>query len=200
MNKSLTICLIILVGMFGCETEQKLEKSVFISDSMNPELPVYSEFGYNTFGAYFDRAPFVSEEFETPGKIVVAEGDTQFILKGLRKSQYANEPMQLKFTISDLNPVDLTGLATLHQRSIDLVSEQVGVTVTLGTGSPELPVEVIEGTLTFIRYQNVFVDLLPQQVILSGEFALQFTLEGQPVAIKSGRFDLGISPGNFFRI
>lgn len=189
-----------MVGMVGCDTEQKFEKSVFIPDSMNPDLPIYSEFGYNTFGAYFDRAPFISEELETPCKIVVADGATQLILKGVRKNQFATEPMQLAFTISDLNPVDLNGLAVLHQRSIDLLNEQVQVTIKSGAGGTELPVEIIEGTLTFVRYQNVFVDLRPQQIILSGEFALTFTLEGQPMAIKSGRFDFGISPGNFFRM
>jgi hypothetical protein len=197
MNRIL-LALVVLIAL-SCDTEAKLDESVFISDPLNPELPQYSEFGYNTFGAYHDRAVFASEQFDVPAKIIVANADTQFILKGRRDSGTLTEPMELKFTIPDLDPADPFGLESLHQSKIDLKSENIVVTIQVGSEA-EVPVEIVEGYLEFSRYQKLFVDGLPVQVILSGTFAFTMVISSEPAAIKSGRFDVGISASNFFRL
>jgi hypothetical protein len=192
------LAFVVLIAL-GCDSESKLDQSVFIPDPLNPELPKYSEFGYNTFGAYHDRAVFASEQFDIPVKVIVENAATQFILKGRRDSGSLSEPMELTFTIPDLDPADAFGLESLHQRKIDLKSGNIAVTIKLGSEA-EVPVEIIEGYLEFSRYQKLFVDEQPVQVILSGTFAFKMIVDSEPAAIKSGRFDVGISAGNFFRL
>ena len=45
---------------FGCSREYNLEQTIFIYDPEFQDLPIYSEWGYNTFGAYYDREAFIS--------------------------------------------------------------------------------------------------------------------------------------------
>ena len=49
----------------------ELSKTVFVEDVDYPGLPIYSEWGYNTFGAYIDRSVFTSNSYELPTKIIV---------------------------------------------------------------------------------------------------------------------------------
>lgn len=66
--------------MASCSMDDvELSRTVFIEDRTSPGLPVYSEWGYNTFGAYIDRVPFVSGE-EEPAKVYVNSDTLHFFL------------------------------------------------------------------------------------------------------------------------
>ena len=72
--------------MASCSMDDvELSRSVFIPDRTSPGLPEYSEWGYNTFGAYIDRVPFVSGE-EEPAKIYVNSDTLHFFLKGIYRN------------------------------------------------------------------------------------------------------------------
>ena len=58
--------IIALVSLLSCGNDAELRKTVSIPDTQFPELPQYSEWGYNTFGAYYGRQPFVSNDNEVP--------------------------------------------------------------------------------------------------------------------------------------
>ena len=65
----LIILRLIAAFLTSCKKENELKKSVFIYDPENIDLPEYSEWGYNTFGAYYDREIFVSTDEAVPAKI-----------------------------------------------------------------------------------------------------------------------------------
>jgi hypothetical protein len=55
------------------------------------------------------------------------------------------------------------------------------------------PVSVNSGELHFIRVQKLFVDNNPQETILSGTFKFQGIMDGTPVSVTLGRFDVGVN-------
>ena len=73
---------IILIIFTGCKNEDELKNSVYIKDSEYTDLPAYSEWGYNTFGAYYDRVAFISNDFIVPAKVTVSDSQMSFILDG----------------------------------------------------------------------------------------------------------------------
>ena len=93
----LTLIVILSFLLFGCYNEKdfELNQSVFIEDSLYPELPIYSEWGYNTFGVYIDRKPFVSREYITPVKVIVKSDTLHFNLNGT----FNGKQTSLKFSI-----------------------------------------------------------------------------------------------------
>jgi hypothetical protein len=57
---------------------------------------------------------------------------------------------------------------------------------------------ILSGELTFKRAQNLLVDEKQVEVILSGYFEFKALIDNEPVTISNGRFDVGISPDNFY--
>ena len=72
----------------GCSQDYGLQNSIFIEDVNNPGLPEYSEWGYNTFGVYLDRKPFVSNSIDLPSKIIVTKDTFNLVMKG--QTDYEN--------------------------------------------------------------------------------------------------------------
>ena len=50
-----------------------------------------------------------------------------------------------------------------------------------------------------MRAQHLLVDEVPQEVILSGVFEFQAMVNGMPVTVSEGRFDVGVDESNFFK-
>ena len=65
-----TVILLVAIGFGSCDNEYELDKSIFIPDKDYPSLPAYTEWGYNTFGALYNREPFVNSDFSIPTKII----------------------------------------------------------------------------------------------------------------------------------
>lgn len=169
-----------------------LSSTVFIEDPYYPGLPIYSEWGYNTFGAYIDRNPFVSTEEALPAKIIVNPDTLNIILRG--KMNY--EDVDLKFSLKGYSPDTNYDLTELNGITINL--KDAGNFVTLKRGNINTRLTLIEGELEIKRVQRLFVDEEAMRTILSGYFNFKTFLNGEPVAISYGRFDLGIGYENFY--
>jgi hypothetical protein len=198
--------IIVLAALFAaaCSDEAELQKSVFIPDDDYPELPAYTEWGYNTFGAYYDRELFIYNEYEIPAKVVNNEGKTSFILNGTKGLYYYDyyydtgiNSMSISFDLTGYLPQVYTDLVTLNDSVIDLMNPDCRVMVTMqGVKYQE---HIIGGTLHFKRAQNLIVDKEQIEVILSGTFDYQALVNGEPVSVNLGRFDVGIGKSNFYR-
>ena len=211
MKKHLLILSIIFVVFAACKKESELKKSVFMEDPDNEGLPAYSEWGYNTFGAYYDREIFVSNNEVVPSKVIVSNSTMSFILDGQQgipdeyyyhyyyksnfKSYYT--AMSMTFKLSNFLPSDYSNLAIFNDTTLDLTNPSNQVTVSIDTN--KYTANILSGTLTFKRAQNLKVDKQPIEVILSGYFEFKAIINNKPVTISEGRFDVGIGPDNFYK-
>ena len=169
-----------------------LSSSVFIDDPYFPGLPIYSEWGYNTFGAYIDRKPFTSSMSELPMKMIVNSDTMHMIFRG----KMEGNPVDLKFSIKGFNPQTYYDLAGLDNTSINL--KELGRAVTLVIGNTTTELNLIEGELIIQRVQRLYVDEELSRSILSGYFNLKTFLNNEPIAISHGRFDIGLGYENFY--
>ena len=191
MKRINLMILSLAASLLGCDTDTELRKSIFIADKDNPGLPQYSEWGYNTFGAYYDRVPFTSNYHEAPSKFLVQDQNTVFTLRG---SLNGYDPLFVGFTLPDFTPETFSDLVSLHNTTLDLNETMV----TLSQYDDNVPLEILEGSLTFNRAQTLIVDGKLTEVILSGHFEFKALLNGTPVTISEGRFDLGIGQESFY--
>lgn len=193
MNKQIILLLLTGCLFFGCDDDSALENSIYVHDAENPGLPEYSELGYNTFGAYYDRQPFSSSSI-VPVKVIVTEGVTSFALNGWM----ANHEMSITVQMSDFLPADYTDLIELHDTSLDLEDEDL--TVIIEEDGVEQEAEILNGTFHFKRTQNLYVDKELYGVVLSGTFEFQAIVDGEPITVSKGRFDVSVNENNFYVI
>jgi len=204
MKKHLFVYITIMFIFVGCSVDNELKDSVFIEDAENPELPVYSEWVYNTFGAYYDRVVFVSNDDIVPSKVVVTNNKVSFILAGQQGSTnyYSDyQKMSIKF---ELKGFEIDGYRDLIDFNLSVhnlvtVGQILDPKVIIVIDDVEYPADVIEGSLTFKRVQNLLVDTQQIEVILSGCFDFKALVNNEPVTISDGRFDVGVGPHNFYK-
>lgn len=200
MKQFLILPSIIILLLSGCKEETELQKSVFIPDVNYPELPLYSEWGYNTFGAYYDREAFISNNHEVPVKVVVTGNKTSFIFKGQKGATNYNSDsyteMSMTFKIDGFLPEDYIDLIVLNDTKLDLTNPNYSVVVSIDTA--EYEAYILNGEFEFKRAQNLLVDKKQIEVILSGYFEFQALINEEPVTISNGRFDVGIGMDNFY--
>lgn len=170
----------------------ELSKTVFVEDVDYPGLPIYSEWGYNTFGAYIDRSVFTSSSYVLPTKIIVNSDTFKLYLKGMMN----DKPTTIKFEIKGYAPADYPDLISLNDSVINLKNSDCKVTLENGYSVQVL--RIIEGNIKFKRVQNLYVDKAFAKTIVSGIFNFKTFFDGEPVAITNGRFDLGIGYENFY--
>jgi hypothetical protein len=197
MRTSLILILLPLLTLLftSCDKQEdfSLSQTIFIEDPYYPSLPIYSEWGYNTFGAYIDRKPFISTDEDLPAKIIVNTDTMNIILRG----RMQGEEVVLKFSVKGYSPQTNYDLTQLDKTVIDLESAGNSITMKIGN-SGTLKLRIIEGELNFSRVQRLLVDEEPMRIIMSGYFSFKTFLDGEPVAISYGRFDLGIGYENFY--
>lgn len=183
----------------ACSKENELKKSVFVYDKEFVDLPAYSEWGYNTFGAYYDRTPFVSNNWTVPAKIIVQNNAMSLVLAGYKPSEnyYSNSEMTLTFRMPGFAPADYTGLLLLNDSVLDLSKPVYQVLVSIDTAN--YTAAILNGELKFKRVQNLLVDKKQVEVILSGYFEFKALINNKPITVSDGRFDVGISSDNFYR-
>jgi hypothetical protein len=193
--KKYTILAIMLLGLLlgGCTQDFRLENSIFIEDMNNPGLPEYSEWGYNSFGAYVDREIFASNSVELPAKIIITKDTFNFLLKGVLNKNVTT----LRFSIIGYAPAAYPGLITLNDSTFDLTGKNCLVTLTDKFSTTRL--QVFEGKLVFKRVQKLNVDKTMTESILSGTFNFKTFDNGEPIAVTNGRFDVGVGDDNFFK-
>jgi hypothetical protein len=193
MKHSLLIFLLFLFVFTGCKKEIELQKSVFIHDETFPDLPQYSEWGYNTFGAYYDREAFISNDMDVPVKVIVTNDTTLFVFQGEKGSV----DMSMKFSIANYSPTNYADLILLNDSIINLDTTICKITVIIDGISYNA--NILNGNLEFSRAQKLFVDTKQIEVILSGRFEFQAIVNNLPITISEGRFDVGVGQNNFFK-
>ncbi|HLP04481.1 MAG TPA: hypothetical protein VK152_03530 [Paludibacter sp.] len=194
MKKHILLPIIACLLLATSCTEETLDQSVFVPDVNNPGLPAYSEWGYNTFGAYIDRSVFVSNNQDLPAKIIVSADTFNLRLAG----EWRGNPTTLKISIKGYVPNDYTGLVSLNDSTVNLASD--ACVVTLYENNVPLRLNVFEGQIHFKRVQKLFVDKEMTETILSGTFNFKTFYHNEPIAISKGRFDLGIGYDNFYKL
>jgi hypothetical protein len=183
----------------GCKKETELKKSVYIYDSEIPELPAYSEWGYNTFGAFYDRKIFRSSDTYVPSKVFSSDSAMQLILGGeIWNGEYGspNTEMSLTFILKGFTPGRYEDLVALNDSIIDLKDPRCMVQMT--SALVTIPVHILSGSLYFKRAQNLSVDKQHVEAILSGYFEYKALVNDMPVTVSDGRFDVGIGSDNFY--
>ncbi len=194
MKKQISLFIIVIIFLVSCSNdEREFQKSIFVEDSEFPGLPKYSELGYNTFGAYYDREVFASGQV-TPIKVSVQDGETTINFIGEKNYK----ELSLAVKLRDLNCSSYTDLIALKGKVLDLTDP--AYQITLRTDSKDNQAQIIKGTLSFRSVKNVSVDTKQIEIILSGEFDLQVIIDRQPVTISDGRFDLGVGSTNFYKL
>jgi len=190
------VCLILLVGLLisSCAKDD-LDRTIFIPDDDDANLPAYTEQGYNTFGAEFDRDYFLVSNKIAPCKIVYKDNQLQFALSGNIRS--GNKEMTLMFIFPYvLKDNDYTDLLQLRETKINLADNDCIVKIL--QEDKETILDVLEGQLYFKRTQLLSVDDQVNRIILSGVFEVRFLQNDFPVNISDGRFDLGITKNVFY--
>jgi hypothetical protein len=171
----------------ACSKEDELDNSVYVPDPVYRDLPAYTEWGYNTFGAYFDRELFIYND-AVPAKVINTNGTTSLMLKGAKN--YSTD-MSLTFGLSGFSAQVYTDLAQLNDTVFNLADTSNHVIIKINNTATRL--KVMNGELQFKRAQLLYIDDVPSRVILSGYFHLQALIDSEPVSIYSGRFDVGIA-------
>jgi hypothetical protein len=184
--------------LLACSDDAELRRSVFIPDPDAPGLPKYSEWGYNTFGAFYNRETIVSNDYQVPVQVIQQFNTTVFQFRGQKGSNYywSEDFFEIKLTIQDFQPANYQDLMSLHGQVIDLADERYSISIEDAYSTYD--VELLSGTFEFKRAQHLLVDGEPEEVILSGVFEFQAMIDGEPVSISEGRFDVGVGSYNFF--
>lgn len=188
MKKLLYIVLCVFFMSTSCEDE--MSRTIFIADENNPSLPAYTEWGYNSFGAIYERNYFVVSNGVTPCKITYQNGRLNFYLIGkIYQGSYTEMVINFSFPSPPMN--DYTDLVNLNKTTIDLLNNSCTVKIEI-SGNEDV-ITPLSGNLTFKRTQLLKIDGEENRVILSGVFELRFIRKGRPETISDGRFDLGIN-------
>jgi hypothetical protein len=140
----------------------------------------------------------VSNDYEVPVQVVQQSNSTSFQFRG-QKAQgqnYWGDLFSITLTIEDFTPSTYQDLMSLHKTVIDLEDEKYSISI--ADASTTLDIELLNGTFEIKRAQYLLVDGEPEEVILSGVFEFQVKINGQPVSISEGRFDVGVGSYNFF--
>ena len=186
-------CLIFLtIVIFGACSSTDLDRTIFIPDEDDPILPAYTEWGYNSFGAKYERDYFLSSNYIVPCKILYNNGLLYFSLNGRIRE---NKEMTLLIIFPFSQMVDYKDLMQLHDLEIALSDDFCEVKI-LQDGKEDI-LDVISGKLHFKRVHLLSIDDIENRVILSGVFHLNFRENIFQSTISNGRFDLGIN-NNFF--
>ena len=170
-----------------------MHRTIFIRDKQYRDLPEYSEWGYNTFGAFINDDVFVSvNDYWDPASL--SPGDTAMTLSfhGQKRTKDKDTTdMVLYFIIRRNSSRDSQYLLGLNDTVIDLKTSSNHVMIL--SDSTMYPVTINNGELHFTRVQNLLVDNSPKETILSGTFEFQGLMNGNPVSVTQGRFDVGVS-------
>lgn len=170
-------------------------QTVFIEDKSNPGLPIYSELGYNSFGAYWDRGAFISERYKAPTKVLVRTDTCHWQFNGTIEGR----AYMLTFSFPDFLPKQHEDMLWFDNQKTDLTDSEK-CCVFLNDGSTNTKLTILEGEMEIKRAQKLYVDRELYRTVLSGRFSFKAIDNDIPYSFSSGRFDLGIGDDNFFNL
>ena len=196
MKKILFILLIIIA--ISCSKDQDLSDSVFVNDKDFSGLPAYSEWGYNTFGANYERTTFKYSNSIIPLKILAFNKKLTYIFQG--KVSSPGKYLGLKITLNDSTTRIYQDLLAYNDTIIDLSSNNVVVEFIDEVQNTSI-VNITKGNLQFKKTQKVLIDDKEEQIIMSGYFDLEYiNTSGIPEKMTNGRFDIGVTESIFYLI
>ncbi|MDR0546994.1 MAG: hypothetical protein LBG77_05360 [Dysgonamonadaceae bacterium] len=196
MKQYLTIIAILALGLISCAVDESLDQTIVVKDEQDPNLPAYTEWGYNSFGAKYERTYFLASNTWAPCKITTKNGQVNFILQGSLSgtSIYDKTILTISFPAPEIR--QYADLLLLHERSFNLKDASCSVRLEYGIENQLL--NLIAGNITFKRAQQLRVDDKNDRIILSGTFAVQFLNNDRPESFSRGRFDLGLIEQDFY--
>ena len=177
----------------SCSNNDVMDRTIFIPDPEDATLPAYTEWGYNSFGAKYERDYFLASDRIVPCKILYNNNQLQFSLQGI-VSGYKNMTLSFIFPFKQIS--EYKDLVQLNNTVIDLSTN--GCTVKISEDGNETLLNIVGGQLYFKRAQLLSIDDEVNRVILSGMFELRFLQNDFPTAISDGRFDVGITKNVFY--
>ena len=193
----------VMIFFSSCSDDAQMDRTIFIADENDSNLPAYTEWGYNSFGAIYDRRTyFLVSNNIAPCKISYKDGALRFTLSGIfraNSTSYYNaerEHVTLSFSFPEDNISQFSDLLKLDKKQINLKDENCVVKIIRGDNEKNL--EILDGNLNFKRAQLLYIDEVPNRVILSGVFELRFLENEFPTVISDGRFDVGINDNDFY--
>jgi len=204
-NIQIILFVILLSLLTACTKnfEVELRESVVNPDPRHPDLPAYSEFGYNNFGAYYDRHAFRSVT-RTPLKIVIENGNLYFKFQGSKTDEVDSyysvlrPEIDLYFIMPNFINSSSRELSLLNDSIIDLKHDSIEVNI-FENGIVKT-VEVLNGNIHFKKVQELRIDQVFEEMIISGTFQFQAMISGEPSTIDYGRFDMGVGYSTFYML
>lgn len=196
MKKNLFLIILIASIITSCSKETELTDSIYVADQEDPNLPAYTEWGYNTFGVIWERKYFTYSTSEIPLKITKNNDSISFLFQGINSTNY--EYMGLRFTYIDGHINDYLDFLSYQDHSVNFIYDTVKVELLQQNMEPKT-LNILDGTLHFKRAQTLFIDdREEEQIILSGTFSLKFLDNAIPESMTGGRFDFGINDDIFY--
>jgi hypothetical protein len=195
--KKYSLLLIITLLSSTCGDYEEMEKTIFVPDENDKNLPAYTEWGYNSFGAKYERMYFNATNTIVPCKIMYQSGVMTFTLSGRIVSGYSsynnsgeNMTLYISFPIEGTMN-NYKDLMALHQKNIDFTDQACQIRMLRGSGTEDIT--LLSGNLFFKRVQQLRINEEENRAILSGTFEMVFLRNDLPEIISNGRFDVGIA-------
>ena len=195
--KKYIFILSVMLAATAC-SKSDFKQTQYIDDPDYPGLPIYSEMGYNTFGAYINEQVFnVSYEHGRPFYLVA---DREKLTMTFYGQDYRNN-LNMIFTLpidSTYHLEDYHSLLTLDGKTftIDTIPTSCNIKME-GSYAPNIE-SIYSGYIKFEKVQQVIVDKQDAEVVVSGKFQFRaFTHDGTRIDVTGGRFDLGVDNANF---
>jgi hypothetical protein len=183
--------MLVLAVAAGCSNfDYHISNSVFIEDSENPGLPIYSEKGYNSFGFYQGLSVVSTWTGHDPSRIDVKDDSCHINLSG-------SNGITLKVSLPGYIPETFNELLSLNGKNFDLTKPEECTIALLYSNMPQ-HLEILEGSFTIKRAQNLYVDKKMEGVVLSGVFSFKAIMNDTPTTFSNGRFDMRFGDENFF--
>ena len=188
--------LMIILFLFSCEVMDEMQDTIFIPDINDKNLPAYTEWGFNSFGAMYERRYFFSTKDIVPCKMICGNGILTFTLSGRTGLNYSSwgsgDQLTMSFTFPFNEPIkNYKDLLALHQKQFDLSDNACIVQMISNSNREDLT--GLSGELKFIRAQLLRINDVENRIILSGTFEVSFWRNQIPEIMSKGRFDLGIT-------
>jgi len=201
MKKILAMLMLATPTLFvACDTDDyNIERSIWIADPEEYQLPQYSENGYNTFGARFGQSYFTSYWRNDPFyfKWIDSTKSIKITMNG-RYPNYDCKEMSLTIVFPCNTTIDKTEkLYILDGKTFDLTDPEVEISVKQGDDTIKIISNIRSGNLTFKRVQKMYIDDEFCESIVSGTFEVRY-FDDSPRNITKGRFDFGVTETLFW--
>lgn len=177
--------------------ENDIERVIWIDDDVYEGLPAYTEWGYNSFGAYVNNRTFASSRHANESTMHFTSGENTltFSMETTDKDIYTPIIKEMSFTFPYQHITKYVGLKELQGLTFDLASDNVDVKAVLSNddeSTDEQTLDVSSGKLVFKRVQILYIDGDQVEAIVSGTFEFNATTQSAAYEVRHGRFDVGV--------